>query len=77
MDGVDIAHLEEAARSAGYQYITDRMRAISDSKARELRDPALTHDQTQVIRGFLAAIERCLEIPDALRAEAESKRGRR
>jgi hypothetical protein len=77
VDGIDIGHLEEVMRSAGYRLIETRMRAIAEAKLRELRNPKLTHDETQAIRGVLDGIDRCLAVPEQLRAEWQQRKGRR
>lgn len=74
IDGIDVGYVLETVNSPGYRLIVERMKAISDSKLKELRDATLTHDQTQAIRGLLDGIDRCLAVPQQLRDEFESGR---
>jgi hypothetical protein len=74
-DGIDIAALLEVTHSRGYQLIAERMRAVHAAKLQALRDSKLSHDETQALRGFLDGIDRCLAVPDALKAEWDNRKG--
>lgn len=74
LDGIDVGQLIETTRSAGYRLIVERIQAIHAAKLRELRDPNLTNDQTQALRGLLDGLDRALAVPEKLRVEFEARR---
>jgi hypothetical protein len=75
MDGIDVSHILQVTTSAGYQLIVERIQAMHAAKMRELRNSKLTHDETQALRGFLDGLDRCLAVPETLRAEFERRKG--
>jgi hypothetical protein len=75
-DAFDIEAVQEVTRSRGYEVIVERIRAVHAAKIKELRDSKLSHEQTQALRGFLDGIDRCLAVPDALKAEWDGRKGR-
>jgi hypothetical protein len=69
MDKIDIDQLMATVNSPGYAFIRKRQQDIFASKIRELRNG----DNVERLRGFLDGVERCMEIPEVLRKEAEGR----
>lgn len=69
MDKIDIDQVMATVHSPGYVFIRKRQQDIFEAKIRELRNG----DNVERLRGFLDGVERCMEIPEALRKEVEDR----
>jgi hypothetical protein len=70
-DLLDAELIEQTVHTQGYQLVAARMREMLVHKVAELRSGA-NMDQTNRARGFLDAVERCLELPKILIAESRA-----
>jgi hypothetical protein len=70
MDQLDREEIEATLLSRGWRLIEARQRAMVEQKTRELRQDQAP-EATQRVRGFLDGVERCLAVPEILKAECK------
>jgi len=71
-DSLDCELVEQCTKTRGYQLISLRLSHMLETKLRDLRG-SLDQAGTERARGYLDAIERCLELPEILMKEFREK----
>ena len=71
-DGIDSEHLEQVLHTRGYGFIRQRLIEMRDAKLRDLVQPSGL-EKTSELRGWILAIETCLEVPAILKREFREK----
>lgn len=73
LDAIDAEHIEETLASPGWYWIKFALEEARDVKMRDLVRPH-TEVETATLRGSIEALNRAIELPQALMAEARKPR---
>jgi hypothetical protein len=72
LDALDAEEIAAATESPGYRLIAARIEAMLAAKRGELEQD-LAPEATAAVRGFIAGVKRCLDVPRILIEEAKGK----
>lgn len=72
LDALDAEEIAAAIHTPGYRLIAGRIEAMLAAKRAELEQD-LTPEATAAVRGYIAGVKRCQEVPRILIEEAKGK----